>query len=108
MGFVARATSGDFGLPKTFWLFGALGNLVGVTCLASLGTAFEASPRIWMAPVVLAVSVAVVYYGLMVWISIWRAAVQYRGPTVWARLATVAGSLGVICTVPAAAMAIIV
>jgi len=88
-GFFSKLTQGSFGLPKTYWLFGVLGNLLFIVPIA-LAAAAESMPILVM---VLLASVA---YSLAVAVGIWRASDKYLGSKVWAVLAKIAVILGML------------
>ena len=91
-GVVAKLISGEFGLPKTYWLFNVVfGNVIGLI-LESLLVQMESS------------AVAILYptwgvYSVIVWIGIWRAANAYNGWRGWAILAKISVVVGVALTV---------
>jgi len=88
-GFFKKLYDGDFGLPKTYWLFGVLANIVlkGVTILVS------ASDSILLIGVSL---LAIVVYSIIQMIGLWNAASRYTGSKVWAILAKISVVLGVL------------
>lgn len=106
MTFVTRMTSGDFGLARTYWRLGVLGNIVAVACTMVVGEILEGNPQLWMGLAGWLVCVMVLYYALLAWIGVWSSAARYTGRRVWAWLATVTGLMGVICVLTAAAMAV--
>jgi len=75
---------GDFGLAKTYWLFGVLGNfLIGLpgNLLTNL------------VPIAI-YSVFSLAYGVTVLLGIWNSANRYTGFKLWAILAKLAAILG--------------
>lgn len=88
-GFFSKLTQGDYGLPKTYWLFGVLGNLLFIFPVA-LAAAAESMP------ILVLVLIASVVYSLAVAVGIWRASDKYLGPKVWAVLAKIAVLLGIL------------
>ena len=83
-GFFSKLINGDFGLAKTYWLYGVVVGIViniAVNILPSLG-------------VLVLVLAATTVYQAVVLIGIWRAANRYQGRTLWAVLAKVATVLG--------------
>lgn len=88
-GFFSKLTQGDYGLPKTYWLFGVLGNLLFIVPIA-LAAAAESMPILVLS------LIASVVYSLVVAVGIWRASDKYLGPKVWAVLAKIAVILGIL------------
>lgn len=87
-GFFSKLTRGYYGLPKTYWLFGALGNLLLLFPIA-VAVAAESMPIL-----VLAI-IASVVYSLAVLVGIWKASDKYLGPKLWAVLAKIAVIFGI-------------
>ena len=85
--FFSRLMKGDYGLPKTYWIFGVLvGFLYRIVVtltltLESLG-------------VFSLIYLAGCGYFTVVFIGVWRASERYKGPVIWAGLAKVAVILG--------------
>lgn len=74
---------GDFGLAKTYWLFGVLGNLlISITLNFLTGLAMAIYSLFSLA------------YGVTVLLGIWNAANRYTGFKLWAILAKLAAILG--------------
>jgi hypothetical protein len=91
-GFFSKLASGDFGLAKTYWLYGVLVGLI-------VNAVTRVIPSVGVLALVLAVTIA---YQVMVLLGIWRAAGRYQGRKVWAilaKIATVLGWLGVLASV---------
>ncbi|MDO6536245.1 hypothetical protein [Alteromonas stellipolaris] len=86
-GFFSKLTQGDYGLPKTYWLFGVLGNLLFIFPIALATAAGSIS-------IMVLALIACVVYSIVVAGSIWRASDKYLGPKVWAVLAKLAVILG--------------
>lgn len=83
-GFFSRLSGGDFGLAKTYWLYGVV-----------VGVALNMALRIVTSLGVLAVALlAVTLYQVMVLLGIWRAASRFQGWKGWAILAKIAAALG--------------
>ena len=84
--FFIQLINGDFGLAKTYWLFGVVVGLV-VNLLSrsvpSLG-------------VLILLTLAYTAYEIVMLIGTWRAANRYRGPGVWILLAKVAVVFGAV------------
>ena len=91
-GFFSRLTSGDFGLAKTYWLYGVV-----------ISVAINMALKVVTSLGVLAVAIVlVIIYQAMVLLGIWRAASRYQGWKGWAilaKIATVLGWLSVLATV---------
>jgi hypothetical protein len=88
-GFFSKLASGDFGLAKTYWLYGVLAGLI-------VNAVTRAIPSVGILAVVLAVTIV---YQVLALLGIWRAADRYQGRKVWAilaKIATVLGWLGVL------------
>ena len=71
--FFSKLTSGDFGLAKTYWLFGVV---VGIV----LNLIIKFTPSIGGLLVILALAVV---YQVMVLLGVWRAANRYQGRKAW-------------------------
>jgi len=85
-GFFSKLASGDFGLAKTYWVYGVLvGFAVNILTIPfrSLGALF----------IILIVTLA---YSVPWYMGIWRAANKYQGAKINAILAKIAVVLGVI------------
>lgn len=82
--FFSKLASGDFGLAKTYWLYGILVSLV-VQIIGEFITSTES--------LVLVMGIYIIYM-LPVLLGIWRASKKYTGPYVWAVLAKIAVVLG--------------
>lgn len=84
--FFTKLANGDFGLAKTYWLFGvAAGFVLNVTLrgFTSVG-------------VVMLLFLIYTAYMAFVFLGVWRASDKYTGRKVWAVLAKVATVLGVV------------
>jgi peptidoglycan biosynthesis protein MviN/MurJ (putative lipid II flippase) len=91
-GFFSKLSSGDFGLPKTYWLYGVV---VGIV----INIVIQIVPSIGAIAVVLALATV---YQVMVLLGVWRAATRYQGRKVWAilaKIATVLGWMGVLINI---------
>ena len=87
-GFFEKLQDGDFGLAKTFWLYGALVSFIAsiimeLTAIISIG---------FLAIIKLPYTV----YGAAVIMGTWRAANKYEGPEIWAVLAKITAVLDAI------------
>lgn len=83
-GFFIKLSRGDYGLAKTYWLYG-----IAVGFVVSIAFSIIKSPG--MIAIAL---LAYVAYEIPVLIGIWHSATKYTGPKVWAVLAKVACVLG--------------
>lgn len=83
-GFFSKLSNGDFGLARTYWLYGVV---VGIV----INLVIQVVPSIGAIAVVLALATV---YQVMVLLGIWRAATRYQGRKVWAILAKFAAVLG--------------
>lgn len=83
-GFFSKLSRGDYGLAKTYWLYGVL---VGV--VVNIVFSIVKSPGI-----IAIAMLAYIAYGVPVIMGIWRAATKYTGPKIWAVLAKIACVLG--------------
>lgn len=83
-GFFSKLSRGDYGLAKTYWLYG-----VAVGIVVNIVFSIIKSPGI-IAIALLAYAV----YEIPVIMGIWRSATKYTGPNVWAVLAKVASVFG--------------
>ena len=86
-GFFKRLADGDFGLARTYWLYGVLVsisvNLVSNFFITSIGG-------------LLLLTLAYAAYDISVILGTWRAARKYQGPRLWANLAksmTIVGAI---------------
>ena len=85
-GFFKKLSSGDFGLAKTYWLYGVV---VGV--VVNLAT-----KPVTSAGLLVVILLAYAVYEAMVLMGVWRAASKYQGLKLWAVLAKIAVVLGVL------------
>ena len=88
-GFFSKLVNGDFGLAKTYWLYGFLVGLI-------INVLTRIVPSLGALAVILAVAIP---YQVMVLLGVWRAADKYQGRKAWAilaKIATVLGWLGVL------------
>lgn len=82
--FFTKLANGDYGLPRTYWLFGVLvGVIVGIAARTIESTA----------AVVIFVLVYAAY-SVLVLMGVWQAASRYAGPKIWPVLAKIAVVLG--------------
>jgi hypothetical protein len=85
-GFFGKLANGDFGLAKTYWLYGMLVSIV-VTVISNLITSVGGLAILTLAHTA---------YSIPLIMGIWRASNTYQGSKVWVILAKVAVVLGVI------------
>jgi hypothetical protein len=88
-GFFGKLSNGDYGLAKTYWLYGVLvGFVVNIEMkpITSIG-------------LLVIVMLAYTAYEIPVVMGTWRAANKYEGSKVWAVLAKIAVVLGAIMLV---------
>ncbi len=95
-GFFKKLANGDYGLVKTFWLYGVLGNIV-----VNIMIKFIEST-----PVLLIFFVLSFIYYVFLLRGIWNAANRYTGNTAWAILAKIAVVLGAIMVISSVVMLI--
>lgn len=88
-GFFAKLKNGDFGLAKTYWLYGVL---VGVI----LNIVTRPITSTGLLVIVVLIHTA---YRILVIMGIWRAANKYKGSKIWAILAKIATVFGTIILV---------
>jgi hypothetical protein len=88
-GFFSKLADGDFGLAKTYWLYGVLvGVIVNIV-----------SKAISSVSVLLVFMLVYTAYEVPVIMGTWRASGKYKGPKVWAVLSKIAVILGIISLV---------
>ena len=84
--FFGKLANGDFGLAKTYWLYGVLvGFVTNILIMAISSTG-----------ILVVVSLALVAYSVPLYLGVWRAANKYEGQKIWSILAKIATVLGVI------------
>jgi len=84
--FFIKLKDGDFGLAKTYWLYGVVVNLV-----LSIPS-YVVSDLFFL----IVFTIIGLIYGVIVLIGIWNAASRYEGLKLWAILAKLATILGVV------------
>ena len=92
---VARLWRGQYGLAKTWWLFGVLGTALLNLISAPLNAAVAAAAKDEVTPIALGIAALLVAafglcYGVVASIGIARAAMAYTGNRLWAWLAVTA------------------
>ena len=85
-GFISKLSNGDFGLAKTYWLYGVVVGFVVQLVMKSITSI----------GLLLIVMLAYTAYEIPVIIGTWHAADKYKGPKVWAILAKIATVVGAI------------
>ncbi len=90
-GFFTRLTLGEYGLFKTFWIFGFLITFV-LNVIYEILNYFMVLDDVWY----LIIGMTFVGWAVTVWTGIWRAADMYKGKQVWAGLAYLSVILGII------------
>jgi len=85
-GFFGKLVNGDYGLAKTYWLFGVL---VAAIVIVVINVPM---PIGWY----LTIGIAAIPYNILVYIGIWAAANKYQGHKAWAVLAKIAVIAGTI------------
>lgn len=88
-GFFSKLANGDFGLAKTYWVYGVLVS-IALNITFKLISSYE---------VVLIGLAATIAYSVPLYMGIWRAASKYPGNKIWSVLAKIATILGVIMVV---------
>ena len=88
-GFFGKLANGDFGLAKTYWLYGVLLSVV-VNILSSAISSTET---------LVIIVLALAAYSVPLYMGIWKAANKYKGQKIWSILAKIATVLGVIMVV---------
>jgi hypothetical protein len=87
-GFFGKLINGDFGLAKTFWLYGVLLEIIVISL---------ATPKPYVSIFIALMLVNDAYLIVLV-IGIWRAANKYQGLKIWGWLAKIVVVLGVALT----------
>ena len=91
--FFLRLARGDFGLARTYWLFGVLAGCVVSLVAQTVDRTLDAYNAV---VAVVAIGLVHVPYQIVVAIGVWRAAGAYRGPRLWGVLAKTAVVVGVV------------
>jgi hypothetical protein len=86
-GFFKKLSDGDFGLAKTYWLYGVL---------VSIGAQIVMAVVEMSESVALIIIILLVMFGYFVFqiIGVWNASNRYTGSKIWAVLAKIAVVLG--------------
>ena len=88
-GFLGKLANGDFGLAKTYWLYGVVVGVV-VNIISNAVTSIGG---------LVILMLAYTAYEIPVIMGTWRAANKYQGQKIWAVLAKIAVVLGAIMLV---------
>ena len=92
-GFFKKLKNGDFGLAKTYWLYGVLvGFIIGV--LEQIILAIMRKDGIILVFIISLISA--IYYFFFQYPGVWRAAKKYNGPKIWVILAQITVIIGYI------------
>ncbi|PKM04919.1 MAG: hypothetical protein CVV16_03285 [Gammaproteobacteria bacterium HGW-Gammaproteobacteria-6] len=86
-GLFGKLIHGDYGLPRTYWLFGVLVGLLFNLIYTLIESAVEVAEFRYAS--IFAVFSLQTVYSLILIIGLWRAAKRYAGPVIWAWLARV-------------------
>ena len=107
MAFLTKLMSGDFGLARTYWLFGVVGYVLAWACADALGAVLRTNPRFWIGLVVALLSVVVFAYALAACVGIWSAARAHTGSRALAGLARGTSLLGLFVVLAGISLAIL-
>lgn len=88
-GFWKKLSSGDYGLAKTYWLFGVLVGFV-FNILVNLVSSVD---------IIIAMLLLFIGYSIPLYLGIWRAANRYAGSKVWSVLAQIMTIISVLILV---------
>ncbi len=85
-GFLKKLRDGDYGLAKTYWLFG-----VGVSIIIGIiiQIIFAAMGRSGIVIAFIIILISIIYTAFFQLPGLWRAAKKYQGPKIWAILAQI-------------------
>jgi len=90
LGRIANLFEGNYGLPKTYWLYGALAGIV-------LGLVLGLTISITKSVLVALIAIILLWvYQVFITIAIWNAASKYPGSKVWAVLARLGTVVGIV------------
>ena len=87
-----KLVRGDYGLAKTYWLYGVLVNIIA-SIVSKIVFSMITSPPVALLAALAGVVVSAAYY-VVVMLGIWRAAATYTGPKIWGILAKFASAFG--------------
>jgi len=85
--FFSKLSGGDFGLAKTYWLYGVVVGIIGTIVVTAMSKAGNFALLLYF---------GLVAYQVVVAIGIWNASNKYTGSKIWAVLAKIAVVLGII------------
>ena len=88
-GFFKKLSDGDFGLAKTYWLYGVLVSIVGNILMQ--GAVLSGSIAL-----IIVLLLVVIIYAVFQLTGVWNASNRYTGLKIWAILAKIAVILGVL------------
>ncbi len=83
-GFLRKLIDGDYGLARTYWVYGVLVGLLFNPVYAVIDQVIEGTD-VQIAAFGLVLTVQIIYSVLLL-IGLWRAAKRYQGRAIWARL----------------------
>ena len=88
-GFFKKLSDGDFGLAKTYWLYGVLVSIVGSILMQ--GAALSDSKAL-----IIVLLLVMIVYAVFQLTGVWNASNRYTGLKIWAILAKIAVIVGVL------------
>lgn len=88
-GFFKKLSDGDFGLVKTYWLYGVLVSIVGNILMQ--GAALSGSKAL-----IIVLLLVMIVYAVFQLTGVWNASNRYTGLKIWAILAKIAVIVGVL------------
>lgn len=88
-GFFKKLSDGDFGLAKTYWLYGVLVSIVGNILMQ--GAALSGSKAL-----IIVLLLVIMVYAVFQLTGVWNASNRYTGLKIWAILAKIAVIVGVL------------
>ena len=91
-GFFKKLSDGDFGLAKTYWLYGALVSIGAQIVMAVVGMSESVA-------LIIIIMLALIVYSVFQMIGVWNASNRYTGSKIWAVLAKIAVVLGALTLV---------
>ncbi len=91
-GFFGKLANGDFGLAKTYWLYGVVVSVAANIILKVLALTGSIGELVIFIPALMA-------YQILLLMGTWRAADKYQGEKIWAILAKISVVLGAIATI---------
>ena len=105
--FLTKLMSGEYGLARTWWLFGLVGYVLAWAGTDALGAMLRMNPRFWIGVVVALLGVVVFGYALAVCVGVWSAARTHTGPRAYGWLARVTSLLGLLGVLARTSLAIV-